>query len=52
MSKYCPIVKNKVPYIFCQDCEDKICKTNKSITEKPEQQADIKKKNNNLLSDK
>lgn len=24
-SKYCPIVDHKVTYMFCEDCEEKIC---------------------------
>lgn len=31
MSEYCPIVKTKVTYMFCQDCEEKFCtKCNKT----------------------
>ena len=34
MAKYCPIVGEKVIYQFCEDCEEKLCKsvarTNKS----------------------
>lgn len=30
MSVYCPIVKRKVPYIFCEDCDDKPCKKTKT----------------------
>ena len=26
MSKYCPIVNNKVTYQFCEDCETKECR--------------------------
>ena len=25
MSKYCPIVKHKVTYQFCDDCDEKEC---------------------------
>jgi hypothetical protein len=27
MSKFCPILNEKVTYMFCEDCEDKLCKT-------------------------
>ena len=26
MSIYCPILEEKVTYLQCQDCEEKICK--------------------------
>ena len=26
MSRYCPIVGQKVTYQFCEDCDEKICK--------------------------
>lgn len=29
MSKYCPIVKKRVIYQFCEDCEEKKCKGEK-----------------------
>lgn len=29
MSKYCPILKRKVVYLECLECEDKICKKDK-----------------------
>jgi len=25
MAKYCPIVKGKVTYLFCQECDDRVC---------------------------
>lgn len=25
MAIYCPIIKGKVPYIFCEDCSEKLC---------------------------
>lgn len=26
MSKYCPVLKQKVLYLTCLECEDKVCK--------------------------
>ena len=26
MSRYCPIMEQKVTYQFCEDCDEKICK--------------------------
>lgn len=34
MSIYCPILEEKVTYLQCQDCEDKICKKQKNKTDK------------------
>lgn len=28
MSKYCPIEKRNVTYLFCKECEDKYCDNN------------------------
>lgn len=26
MSKYCPIIKDKVTYMFCEDCDELKCR--------------------------
>lgn len=26
MARYCPITQCKVTYMFCQECDDRICK--------------------------
>lgn len=37
MSIYCPILKEKVVYLTCQECEEKECKkTVKKENEKPD----------------
>ena len=28
MSRYCPIMDQKVTYQFCEDCDEKICRNN------------------------
>ena len=25
MAKYCPVIKSKVVYLTCQECEEKLC---------------------------
>jgi len=30
MSKYCPIIKERVIYQFCEDCTDRLCKIQKT----------------------
>lgn len=29
MAKYCPILNEKVTYLYCQECDDKICEKEK-----------------------
>jgi len=43
MAKYCPIEKRKVIYLFCQECENKICLKNKKYTEKIERNETIRR---------
>lgn len=40
MAKICPVDGEKVIYLFCQECEDKVCKYPASTddTQKPESQ--------------
>lgn len=26
MARFCPVVKERVIYTFCQECEDKVCR--------------------------
>lgn len=33
MSKYCPLLKTKVTYMECLECEEKICKNQTSKDE-------------------
>lgn len=28
MSKYCPLVNERVTYIFCNECDNNVCNTN------------------------
>ena len=28
MSRYCPVTKNKVPYLTCMECEERVCEEN------------------------
>jgi hypothetical protein len=42
MSKFCPIQNRKVVYIDCIECEDKICKNNKSQKPPQKQQSTTK----------
>ena len=37
MAKYCPIVKHNVTYIFCDDCENKICRKKNNIKNQQKQ---------------
>jgi len=46
MAKYCPIAKHNVTYIFCDDCENKICRKKDNI--KNNQQKQNVKKCSNL----
>jgi len=42
MSKYCPIVDHKVTYMFCEDCDDKVC-LEKKDRNKEEKESDKEK---------
>lgn len=47
MAVYCPVLKHKVVYLTCQECEDKVCKKNKSLSSSDnDKQQNIKIKTN------
>lgn len=31
-AKFCPIIKENVTYMFCEDCDERICENGKRIT--------------------
>lgn len=47
MSKYCPVLKRKVVYLDCLECEEKPCendKNNKKVSEIHPIQKDLQRK--------
>lgn len=38
MSIYCPILKENVVYLQCQECEDKLCKKEKKNNDNPKEE--------------
>lgn len=43
MARYCPITQCKVTYMFCQECDDRICKKTDFSNKNNDQKDDFSK---------
>lgn len=50
MARYCPITQSKVTYMFCQECDEKICKKTDFSNKNNDKKDDFSKKSDSKSS--